>query len=225
MGLVIALNKGRILEECLPLLARCRIQPEESPDKSRKLIFNSLTGGHRLIIARSADVPTYVENGVADVGISGKDTILEYGSAMSFYERLDLGIGRCAMMTAAQVDVAEPPGVLRVATKFMNIARHYYQGQGRQVSLIKLSGALEIAPLLGLADCIVDIVDTGNTLRANGLTPLEKICDISTRLIVNRASMKTKFSEVQDLIQQLDAVVNLDSIEENQAVPPEGVPL
>jgi ATP phosphoribosyltransferase len=207
MGLVIAVNKGRIFEECMPLLAACEIQPSDDPKSSRKLIFESLTGNHKIIVARSADVPTYVENGVADVGITGKDTILEYGAEMTFYERLDLKIGACRMMTAGPVGVAEPAQGVRVASKFVNIARQYYQKQSKQVSLIKLSGALEIAPLLGLADCIVDIVDTGNTLKANGLEARESICEISTRLIVNRASMKTKFDLVQGLIQQLEAAV------------------
>lgn len=207
MGLVIAVNKGRIFEECMPLLAACEIQPSDDPKSSRKLIFESLTGNHKIIVARSADVPTYVENGVADVGITGKDTILEYGAEMTFYERLDLKIGACRMMTAGPVGVAEPAQGVRVASKFVNIARQYYQKQSKQVSLIKLSGALEIAPLLGLADCIVDIVDTGNTLKANGLEARETICEISTRLIVNRASMKTKFDLVQGLIQQLEAAV------------------
>ncbi len=207
MSLVIALNKGRILEECLPLLAACGIEPDEDPNASRKLIFDTREGGHRLIITRSAVVPTYVEHGVADVGITGKDTILEYGERMGFYELADLGIGACRMMTAGPVGVPEPPGLLRVASKFVNISRRYYQEQGRQVSLIKLAGAMEIAPLLGLADCIVDIVDTGNTLKANGLEPRELICDISTRLIVNSASMKTKFDAVQGLAGQLRAVV------------------
>ena len=207
MGLIIALNKGRIFEECLPLLAACQIQPKDDPKKSRKLIFDSVTGGHKIIVARSADVPTYVEKGVADVGITGKDTILEYGDDMTFYERLDLKIGACRIMTAGPVGVPEPEQGIRVASKFINIARKYFQSQSKQVSLIKLSGALEIAPLLGLADCIVDIVDTGNTLKANGLEARETIYDISTRLIVNRASMKTKFDSVQHLIQQLEEVV------------------
>ena len=207
MGLVIAVNKGRIFEECMPLLAACEIQPSDDPKSSRKLIFESLTGDHKIIVARSADVPTYVENGVADVGITGKDTILEYGAEMTFYERLDLKIGACRMMTAGPVGLAEPAQGVRVASKFVNIARQYYQTQSKQVSLIKMSGALEIAPLLGLADCIVDIVDTGNTLKANGLEARETICEISTRLIVNRASMKTKFDLVQGLIQQLEAAV------------------
>jgi ATP phosphoribosyltransferase len=207
MGLVIALNKGRILKECLPLLAACDIEPDEDPHASRKLIFNSRSGGHKMIITRSADVPTYVENGVADIGVTGKDTILEYGGAMGFYEMLDLDIGKCRMMTAGPVGVPEPAGVLRVASKFVNITRDYYQQRSRQVEVIKLSGAMEIAPLLGLADTIVDIVDTGNTLKANGLEARENICDISTRLIVNRASMKTKYGEVRELIDRLAGVV------------------
>lgn len=207
MGLVIALNKGRILKECLPLFAACEIEPDEDPDASRKLIFSSRTGGHKIIVTRSADVPTYVEHGVADIGVTGKDTIEEYGGAMGFYEMLDLGIGQCRMMTAGPVGIEEPPGVLRVATKFVNITRNYYQRQRRQVAIIKLSGAMEIAPLLGLSDTIVDIVDTGNTLKANGLEARDTICHISTRVIVNRASMKTKFNEVQTLLEQLSAVV------------------
>lgn len=209
MGLVIALNKGRILKECLPLLARCGITPDEDPHASRRLIFNTTSGDHQIIITRSADVPTYVEHGVADIGVTGKDTILEYGAGMGFYELLDLNIGRCRMMTAGPVGVPEPSGVLRVASKFANITRDYYHSQSRQVSIIKLSGAMEIAPLLGLADTIVDIVDTGNTLKANGLEARDSICDISTRLIVNRASMKTKFGEVQSLVEQLKNEVQL----------------
>lgn len=207
MGLVIALNKGRILDESLPLLAQCGVELVADPKKSRELIFDGSAGGHRFIVLRSADVPTYVENGAADIGITGKDTVLEYGDSMGFYELLDLNIGVCRMMTAGPVGDDEPDGVLRVASKFVNIARRYYQQKNRQVSLIKLSGAMEIAPLLNLADCIVDIVDTGNTLKANGLEAREKICDISTRLIVNRASMKTKFDEVQALVAKLNLVV------------------
>jgi len=207
MGLVIALNKGRILKECLPLLSACGFEPDKDPGSSRQLIFNSREGGHKFIITRSADVPTYVEHGVADIGVTGKDTILEYGEAMGFYELLDLKIGRCRMMTAGPVGEAEPDGVLKVGSKFVNIARTYYEREGRQISLIKLSGAMEIAPMLGLVDTIVDIVDTGNTLKANGLEARATICDISTRLIVNRASMKTKFNEVRELVSRLSGVV------------------
>ncbi len=207
MGLVIALNKGRILKECLPLLAQCDVVPEEDVYESRRLIFKTKACDHTLIICRSADVLTYVENGVADVGVTGKDTILEHGGSMGFYELLDLGIGKCRMMTAGPVGVPEPDGVLRVATKFVNISRDYYRRQSRQVSLIKLSGAMEIAPVLGLADTIVDIVDTGNTLKANGLEARETICDITTRLIANRASMKTQFDAIRQFSGQLRTVV------------------
>lgn len=211
MALVIALNKGRILKECLPLLEACGLAPAEDPAASRKLIFDSADGKYQFIITRSADVLTYVEHGVADIGITGKDTILEYGDAMGFYELLDLGIGQCKMMTAGPKGQVEPEGLLRVASKFVHIARKHYQSKSRQVSLIKLSGAMEIAPLLGLADCIVDIVDTGNTLVANGLEARETICDISTRLIVNRACMKTKFDAVQHVVNELSVVVEAQS--------------
>ena len=212
MGLTIALNRGRILAECLPLLGKAGIEPVEDPAASRKLIFDSRSGDHRLVVMRGSDVPTYVEYGAADVGITGKDTIMEYGGGTHFYERLDLKIGCCRLMTAAPArsDVAQgrsERGTLRVATKFVNITRRYYEARGRQVTIIPLSGAMEIAPLMDLADCIVDIVDTGNTLKANGLVPLETIAHISSRLIVNRASMKTKFAEVQELVAQMGAVL------------------
>jgi len=213
MGLTIALNRGRILEECLPLLEKAGIEPAENVSESRKLIFDSRTGGHRLVVMRGSDVPTYVEYGAADIGITGKDTILEYGGGTRFYERLDLGIGRCRLMTAAPADsdvaLGRPgTGPLRVATKFVNVARDYYESLGRQVTIIPLSGAMEIAPLMDLSDCIVDIVDTGNTLKANGLVALETIAEISSRLIVNRASMKTRFAEVQALVTSMDTALD-----------------
>jgi ATP phosphoribosyltransferase len=212
MGLTIALNRGRILAECLPLLEQAGIEPVEDPAASRKLIFDARNGGHRLVVMRGSDVPTYVEYGAADVGIAGKDTLMEYGSGTRFYERLDLGIGRCRLMTAAPADSDLTAGMtdrrpLRVATKFVNLTRRYFEARGQQVTIIPLSGAMEIAPLMDLADCIVDIVDTGNTLKANGLVALDVIADITTRLIVNRASMKTQFNEVQKLVEQLGAIV------------------
>ena len=209
MGLTIALNRGRILAECLPLLKRAGIEPSEDMSKSRKLLFDSKDGQHRLVVMRGSDVPTYVEYGAADIGITGKDTILEYsggldpGDGARFYERLDLGIGRCRLMTAAPQGADLERGLLRVATKFVNVARSYFEAQGRQVVIIPLSGAMEIAPLMNLADCIVDIVDTGNTLKANGLVALETIAEISSRVIVNRASMKTRFDETEAFIQQM----------------------
>jgi ATP phosphoribosyltransferase len=205
-GLTIALNRGRILSECLPLLEAAGVQPVEAPEGSRKLVFESREGGHTLVVMRGSDVPTYVEYGAADIGIVGKDTLLEYGGS-GFYERLDLGIGRCRLMTAAPAGASLEAGPLRVATKYVNVARSYFEGQRRQVTIIPLSGAMEIAPLMNLADCIVDIVDTGNTLEANGLVALETIADISARLIVNRASMKTRFDDVQSFISALRAVL------------------
>ncbi len=207
MGLTIALNRGRILKECLPILAAAGIEPQEDPDQSRKLIFPSRTGDHTLVIVRGSDVPTYVEYGAAHLGIVGKDTLLEHGSGAGFYERLDLGIGRCQIMVAARSGVTLGSGKLRVATKFPRIARRYFEAAGRQVSIIKLAGAMEIAPLMDLAECIVDIVDTGNTLRANGLVPLETIAEVTSRVIVNRAAMKTRFDEVQLVIDNLRRVV------------------
>ena len=203
MGLTIALNRGRILKECMPLLEAAGIRPEEDIYGSRKLVFKTVDGDHRLVIMRGSDVPTYVAYGAADVGITGKDTLLEYRGGGGFYERLDLGIARCRIMSAAPVGAGLNQSPLTVATKFVNIAEEYYESKGRDVSIIKLSGAMELAPLMNLADCIVDIVDTGNTLRANGLEPLETIAEISARLIVNHASMKTRFDEVQHLIERL----------------------
>jgi ATP phosphoribosyltransferase len=206
-GLTIALNRGRILKECLPLLKAAGIEPAEDLDASRKLVFETTAGGHRLVVMRGSDVPTYVEYGAADVGIVGKDTLLEYEGS-GFYERLDLRIGRCRLMTAAPVGVNLDHGPLRVATKFVRVARSYFEDQGRQVTIIPLSGAMEIAPLMDLADCIVDIVDTGNTLKANGLEARDTIANISSRVIVNRAAMKTRFDEVQTFIDRLRQVLS-----------------
>ena len=170
--LVIALTKGRILEEVLPLLEKAGVIPAEDISNSRKLLFDSNLPDVQLMVIRGSDVPTYVELGSADIGIAGKDMILEYGS-QGFYEPVDLRIACCRLMTAAPVGAKLDSPRLRVASKFVNIAKQYFARQGRQVDLIKLNGALELAPLIGLADCIVDIVDTGKTLKAHGLEPRE----------------------------------------------------
>ena len=204
--LTIALNRGRVLDEFLPLLARAGIEPAEPIEGSRKLVFETRGGDIRLVVMRGADVPTYVEYGAADIGVCGKDTLLEYGG-VGFYERLDLQIARCRIMTAVPADAPPVTGVLRVATKFVNVAKRYFAEQGRQVEIIKLSGAMEIAPLMGLADCIVDIVDSGNTLRANGLVARDVIAEVSTRVIVNRASLKMRFDEIESLLKRLAAAV------------------
>lgn len=207
MSLTIALNRGRILKECLPLLARCGIDVGEDISASRKLVFDSVCGNFQLLIVRGSDVPTYVEHGAADLGVTGKDTLLEHDGGSGYYERLDMGIGRCQLMTAAPVGADLDLPKLRVATKFVRVAQDHYARLRQPVSIIALSGAMEIAPVMGLADCIVDIVDTGNTLRANGLEALDSITEVSTRLIVNKAAMKTKFDAVEALITQLRAVV------------------
>ncbi len=205
--LTIALSKGRILDDTLPLLQAAGIAPTEDPEKSRKLIIPTTRDDVRLLIVRATDVPTYVELGAADLGVAGKDVLLEYGG-QGLYEPLDLKIAKCKLMTAGPVNTPEPTGRLRVATKFVNIAKRYYAEQGRQVDIIKLYGSMELAPLVGLADKIIDVVDTGNTLRANGLEPQELIDHISSRLIVNRASMKMKHTEIKTLIDILSAAVD-----------------
>lgn len=204
--LVIALTKGRIMEETLPLLEQAGVMPAEDIKSSRKLIFESNLPNVRLMVIRGSDVPTYVELGSADIGIAGKDVLMEVGS-QGYYEPLDLKLARCRLMTAVPQDRTHFPQRLRVASKFVNIAKQYFSEQGRQVDIIKLNGALELAPIMGLADCIVDIVDTGNTLRANGLVPRDHIADVSTRVIVNKASMKMKHDMVQSLLERLAAAV------------------
>lgn len=202
----IALSKGRILEETLPLLKVAGIELLEEPSKSRKLIFPTSDPNVDIVIIRATDVPTFVEHGAADIGVAGKDVLMEHG-ARGVYEPLDLNISRCKLMVAAKKDAPEPDGRLRVATKFVNITKQYYAEKGEQVEIIKLYGSMELAPLVGLADKIVDIVDTGNTLHANGLEPTELIATISSRLIVNKASMKMKHNRIQSLIDQLSTAV------------------
>lgn len=204
--LVIALTKGRILDEVLPLFAQANIVPAEDISKSRKLIFDTNIDNVKLMVIRGSDVPTYVEFGSADMGVVGKDLILEYGSE-GFYEPLDLKIAKCRLMTAEPVTPVVTEGRLKVATKFTNIAKKYFAEQGKQIELIKLNGALELAPSMGLADAIVDIVDTGNTLRANGLEPKDLIAEVSSRIIVNKASMKIKNSIIRDVLGKLRKAV------------------
>ncbi len=201
--LTIAVSKGRIYEEALPLLAEAGITPVDDPKKSRKLILDTTRDDVKLVIIRATDVPTFVEYGAADLGIAGKDVLLEHG-AESLYEPLDLGIAGCRLMTAARVDAPEISGRIRVATKYVKTAQRYFADLGVQAEIIKLYGSMELAPLVGLADCIVDLVDTGNTLKANGLEPRELITNITSRLVVNKAAMKMKHEAIQALINQLE---------------------
>ncbi len=205
-NLVIALSKGRILKETLPLMKAAGIEPLEDVTTSRKLIFDTTIPIIKLIIIRATDVPSYVQYGAADIGVTGKDVLMEHG-ADGLYEPLDLQIAKCSLMTAAKKGQVSPQGRIKVATKFVNLAKAYYASRGIQTDIIKLYGAMELAPLLGLADEIVDIVDTGNTLKANGLEPREHIHAISTRLVVNRSSMKIKHALIQPIIDKLELAV------------------
>ena len=204
--LTIALAKGRILGETLPLLARAGIVPADDLSSSRKLVFATNHDNIKLVLIRSADVPTYVQYGAADLGVAGKDVLAEHGGE-GLYERVDLKIACCKMMTAGFADKPLPRTRLKVATKYPRITRQFFLNQGRQVELIKLYGSMELAPVVGLADIIVDLVATGSTLRANGLTPLEHIMDISSRLIVNRASLKMKNQPIKDLVEIIETAV------------------
>lgn len=205
-SLTLALSKGRIFKETLPLLKAAGIEPIDDPETSRKLILDTNQPDVRLIIVRASDVPTYVEYGGADIGVAGKDVLLEHPEA-ELYEQVDLKIASCKLMTAGRVNEVEKTGRLKVATKFVESTRRFYAQQGQQVEIIKLYGSMELAPLVGMADRIVDVVDTGNTLRANGLEPMEHIADISSRLVVNKASMKMKHARIQRFIEQIrDAV-------------------
>ena len=205
-GLVVAVSKGRILREALPLLAAAGIVPHDDPDGSRKLILETSDGRTKIVVIRATDVPTFVEYGAADVGIAGKDVLLEY-EGDGFYEPLDLKIARCRLMLAGRGEVEDDSRRLRVATKYAGTTRRYFAEKGVQIEIVKLYGSMELAPLVGLADYIVDLVDTGNTLKANGLIAMEKVCDVSSRLIVNKASMKIKHTMITDLIGRLASVV------------------
>ena len=205
-ALTIALAKGRILDETLPLLARAGIEPVDDLSSSRKLVFSTNEADIELVLIRSADVPTYVQYGAADLGIAGKDVLAEHGGE-GLYERVDLKIAPCKMMTAGFAERPLPRTRLKVATKYPQITRRFFLEQGRQVELIKLYGSMELAPVVGLADIIVDLVQTGNTLEANGLTPLETIMEISSRLIVNRAALKMKNRAVQALVERIEKAV------------------
>jgi ATP phosphoribosyltransferase len=208
-SLTIALAKGRTFDETLPLLARAGIAPTEDPETSRKLVIGTTRPDLRLLIVRSSDVPTYVQHGAADLGVAGKDVLLEHGGE-GLYQPLDLGIGRCTMVVAARRDFDYAAAVrrgarLKIATKYVATAREHFGGKGLHVDLIRLYGSMELAPLMGLADAIVDLVSTGNTLKANDLVAVEEIRPISARLIVNPAALKLKREKMQPLLDAIAA--------------------
>ncbi len=204
--ITIAISKGRVFEESLDLLASLKIHVVEKDLEGRKLLLSTSQPGIRLLVIRSKDVPTYVQYGVAELGIVGKDVLMEFTGG-GIYEPVDLGIAKCRLMVAGMEPQLQNSTRLRVATKYVRSTQQHFAAKGLQVELIKLYGSMELAPVLGLADCIVDLVATGNTLQANGLTPIEHIADISCRLIVNKAAMKIKSATLRRLIEQFKLAV------------------
>jgi ATP phosphoribosyltransferase len=211
MSITLALPKGRIFDEILPLLKAAGVSVAEDPEKSRKLIIGTSQPDLRLVLVRASDVPTYVQHGGADLGVVGKDTLLEHGGD-GLYQPLDLQIAKCRMSVAVRSDFDYADAVkqgsrIRVATKYTQIARDHFANKGVHVDMIKLYGSMELAPLTGLADAIVDLVSTGSTLRANHLVEVEEIMPISSRLIVNQAALKLKREAVRKLIDAFAAAV------------------
>jgi ATP phosphoribosyltransferase len=210
-GITIALSKGRIFEETLPLLAAAGIVPAEDPEKSRKLIIGTNRADVRVVIVRASDVPTYVQYGAADMGIAGKDVLLEHGGA-GLYQPLDLNIAKCRMCVAAPAGFDYAAAVrqgarLRIATKYISVAREHFAAKGVHVDLIKLYGSMELAPLAGLAEAIVDLVSSGATLKANNLVEVEQIMSISSRLVVNQAALKMKRELLQPVIAAIEGAI------------------
>ena len=201
--LTIALSKGRILDQTLPLLEKAGLSISKKELKSRKLILDTNLKDIKVIVIRASDVPVFVQHGAADLGIAGKDVLIEHG-ANGIFELLDLGISKCRLMVASKENQNLSKSTLKVATKYVKSTKGHFFRKGQQVEVIKLSGAMELAPVVGLSDCIVDLVDTGNTLKANNLIPLELICDISSRLIVNSAAFNTKHSQINDWIKSIE---------------------
>ncbi|MFN4266454.1 MAG: ATP phosphoribosyltransferase [Aquabacterium sp.] len=209
--ITLALSKGRIFEETLPLLAAAGITVTEDPEKSRKLILSTNRDDVRVVLVRATDVPTYVEHGGADIGVAGKDVLIEHGGD-NLYQPLDLNIAKCRMSVAVRADFDYEAAVkqgsrIRVATKYTTIAREHFANKGVHVDLIKLYGSMELAPLTGLADAIVDLVSTGSTLKANKLVEVEQIMNISSRLVVNQASLKLKREPIRALIEAFESAI------------------
>lgn len=210
--LTLALSKGRIFDETLPLLEAAGITVTENPETSRKLILATTNPFLRVIIVRASDVPTYVQYGAADFGVAGKDVLIEHGGE-GLYQPIDLHIAHCRMSVAVQAGFDYGSAVhqgarLRVATKYVQIAREHFAAKGVHVDLIKLYGSMELAPLIGLSDAIVDLVSTGNTLRANNLVEVEHIMDISSRLVVNQAALKMKREALQPILEAFEQASN-----------------
>lgn len=213
--ITLALSKGRIFDETLPLLAAAGIEVLDDPETSRKLILPTNQAQVRVVLVRASDVPTYVEHGGADLGVAGKDTLIEHGG-QGLYQPLDLKIAQCRMSVAVRADFDYARAVrqgarLKVATKYTHIAREFFASKGVHVDLIKLYGSMELAPLTGLADAIVDLVSTGNTLKANHLVEVERIMDISSRLVVNTAALKLKQAAIRPILEAFSQAIAQDS--------------
>ena len=204
--LTIALSKGRILDQTLPLLEKAGLSISKKELASRKLILDTNLEDIKVIVIRASDVPVFVQHGAADFGIAGKDVLLEHG-ADGVFELLDLGISKCRLMVASKKNQDLNKSTLKVATKYVKSAKKYFFSKGQQVEVIKLSGAMELAPIVGLADCIVDLVDTGNTLQANNLVSLDLIHEISSRLIVNSSAFNMKHSQISEWIKKIEKIL------------------
>lgn len=204
-----ALAKGRLAKNTLEILEKIDIKPVDLTDDSRKLIFNSSDDKYTFFLAKPTDVPIYVDHGVADIGIAGLDTILEEGRDL--YECLDLNIGKCKMCVAAfpeKRDLVMGREWIKVATKYPNIASRYFESKNRKAEIIKLNGSVELGPIVKLSDCIVDIVESGKTLKENGLVVMDEICDLSARVIVNKVSIKTKYEEISKILKGMENVIS-----------------
>lgn len=208
MSISIALTKGRLEEETIKILDKANFDPSELKNKGRKLVFKDKTQDIKYFLVKAADSITYVEHGVADIGVVGKDTILE--SDNNCYEVLDLGFGKCGFIVAAlpENDIFKKVGHIKIGSKYPRVAKNYFKEKGMDVEVIKIEGSVELAPILGLCDGIVDIMETGTTLKENGLVVLDRICEISARLIVNKASFKMKQTEIWGFIDRIKKVIN-----------------
>ena len=211
MSISIALTKGRLEKETVKLLDKCNYGTEELKDKGRKLVFNDTKKDIKYFLVKAADSITYVEHGVADIGVVGKDTLLERD--INYYEVLDLKIGKCKFIVASlpEKDIFKKVGHIKIGTKYPTVAREYFQEKGMDVEIIKIEGSVELAPILELCDAIVDIMETGTTLKENGLIVFDTICDISARVIVNKASCKMKKKEVEEFVENLRRIVELEN--------------
>lgn len=208
MSISIALTKGRLEEQTVELLEKAAFDPSELKNKGRKLVFKDKSQDINYFLVKAADSITYVEHGVADIGVVGKDTILE--SDNNFYEVMDLGIGKCGFIVASlpENDLLKKVGHIKIGSKYPTVAKEYFKKKNMDVEVIKIEGSVELAPILGLCDGIVDIMETGTTLKENGLVVLDRICDISARVIVNKASFKMKQKEIGEFIERIKKVIN-----------------